>query len=156
MRQMCVWGGGGQAAVGRHHQNESLHKVSLFNVIVTSRPRLKNNPNDGFFCAYAYPAPYPEDTRSVPGSAKRWFVNRGRDLIGVPVTVAGGGRRRVGGRIAARATGPKMDSVSFAPSSCRIASEMLGSGTACERTSIWTEFRPLDGFLLAWPTDRSF
>ena len=26
---------------------------------MTSRPRLKNNPNDGLFCAYAYPVPYP-------------------------------------------------------------------------------------------------
>ena len=32
---------------------------------MTSKPRLKNNPNDGLFCAYAYPAPYTEGTRST-------------------------------------------------------------------------------------------
>ena len=57
------------------HKNESI----VVPMGCISRPRLKHNPNDGLFCAYAYPAPYPEDTRRIPGSATRRFFNRGRD-----------------------------------------------------------------------------
>ena len=57
------------------HKNESI----VVPMGCISRPRLKHNPNDGLFCAYAYPAPYPEDTRRIPGSATRRFFTRGRD-----------------------------------------------------------------------------
>ena len=44
-----------------HYPRSHAHRMAMRK----SRPRLTHNPNGGSFCAYAYPAPYPEGTRNM-------------------------------------------------------------------------------------------
>ena len=68
-----------------------------------SQPWLKNNPNDGLFCAYAYPAPYPEYPDQLRGGFLTVVMMCARGpwptcLPDMPAVQVGGRLDRGGGR----------------------------------------------------------